>query len=659
MSGPFEIAKEVVSALNDIELRELVRRLIEAEARERGIPSSAIDVGGAQTAPDGGIDALIDWHDGPLPNGWLPRRHTIFQCKATTMTPAAIGKEMRLNGVLRPLFHDLICSGGAYVLATTQDIGSNSAKARLNAMRKALAELAGSDDIALDLYTADRLARWANSHIGVAMWLRAISGRDLMGWRSFGQWSDSGDKPYLVDDKARVSIGRGTNTTIAQAIETMRHILAASRSCVRLVGISGMGKTRLAEALFDDMVEGAIPLSRSLAVYGDAGLALATLPATVAERLAASGQRAVLVVDNCTDRLHGQLAEMVARQGSRTSLLTIDYELEGDAPEGTHVVQLGDNSDGTIIGLIAQRYPDLSEPVRQRLTEFAGGNARVSLAIARGVRNSDTLTDLDDIGLIDRLFQEERRGGHDATVRPAAEVASLVYAFHADTTEQIAAEHDVLASIAGISANAFYKAVERMLAFGIAQQRGSQRAIKPDALADRLASYCVSQSDPSSLLQAFAAGPRRLFASFARRIGRLHTTPKAVTLATHLLAPSGWLGNIAAYDETQHRAFLNIAAAAREAALAAIERAVSEVALIEDHHHHREYADILAHIALGRVLVRPSDGGDARFRSHGTSRPQRWSSSAAVLRTLPPRPIVYDGQRRRATGSHRRNDRRQ
>lgn len=606
-SGPFAVTRETVAGLDDVALRDLVRRLLEAEAGERGIPATAIDVGGAQTAPDGGIDASIHWVDGPDPAAWLPRRHIVVQCKATTMAPASIEKEMRPKGVLRPIFETLVESSGAYIITTTEDVGSNGIKVRLDAMRAALDGLPGSEAVALDIYGADKLARWTNSHVGVAMWLREISARDLMGWRPFGSWSNSGDSPYLVDEAQRVSIGGGSfDETIGHAIGTIRRTLAVPRGTIRLVGISGMGKTRLAEALFDERLDGTPALSPSLAVYGDAGLALGTPPATVAERLAAAGQRAVLVVDNCTARLHGQLAEIVARRGSRTALLTIDYELDGDIPDGTHVVRLGDNSDATIEGLIAQRFPDLGEPVRQRLTEFAGGNARIALAIARGVNRGDALSDLDDTGLIERLFQEERRGGRDATMRPAAEAAALVYAFHADATGRVNAEHGTLALLAGLSPDSFYAAVERMLSFGIAQQRGSQRAIKPDALADTLAGLHLGSADPASLIKAFAAGPPRLFASFARRIGRLHHVPKAVAIAKTLLAPDGWLGSIATYDATQRRAFVNVAAGNRKAALDAIGRSLSDAAFIVDRRHHREYADILAHIAWDSKLFSPA-----------------------------------------------------
>ena len=571
---------------------------------ERSIPLSAIDVGGQQTAPDGGIDAQIEWQDGPEPSGWLPRRHIVLQCKATGMAPAAIKSEMRPKDALRPFFADLASSGGAYIIATTENVGSTAVKARTAAMRDALNGLSGQDRVALEIYTADKLARWANSHVGVAMWLRETSGHALMGWRPFEAWSQGGSQPYLLDGQARASIGGASDTKISHAIEAMRWKLAQPRESVRLVGISGMGKTRLAEALFDGALEYGSPLTHSSAVYGDAGHDLATPPALVAERLAASGQRAVLIVDNCTDRLHGQLARIVAQRTSRTSLLTIDYELDGDTSEGALVVRLGDNSDTTIDNLIAQRFPDLGGLVRHRLVEFAGGNARVALAIARGVRKSDRLTDLDDFGLIDRLFQEERRGGRDATMRPAAEVAALVYAFYADATERSAPEHGTLAPLAELSAKAFYAAVERMLSFGIAQQRGAQRAIKPDALADRLASICLRQSEPASLVNAFAGGPPRLHASFARRIGRLHNEPKAVAIANMLLSEDGWLGDIAAQDDLQQLAFMNIAPAAREAALEAIERAITDKTFMTRHVRHRAYADVLANIAWDPLLFR-------------------------------------------------------
>ena len=602
MTSPFEITKQDVADLDDIGLRNLIQRLLEAEAAHLGVPLSAIDVGGAQSAPDGGVDAAIRWQSEPQAGGWLPRPFTVIQCKATKMPAALIRKEMRPGDRPRPIFAELAQAHGAYLLATTEDFGSVAGARRLTAMRRALDDVDGADAIAIDLYGADRLARWANEHAGVAMWVREQAGRDLMGWRPLEGWSGGGDAPYILDERSRVVIDGAPDQTVGQAIDAIRGALALPRAAVRMVGVSGVGKTRLAEALFDQHVGSVGHIKPAYAIYGDAGhLAAASAP-TTAERLAVSGQRAVLVVDNCAEHLHRQLADIVRRYNSRTSLLTIDYELTTDGLHQTTIIRLGEGSDAAINGLIAQRFPSIGSIVRHRLAEFAGGNARIALAISRGVEVGDTLSDLTDLNLIDRLFQIGWRGDGDMSLRTAAEVASLVYAFHADDTPSYAAENTTLASLAELSDQTFYAAIERGLDLGIAQRRGPQRAIKPDALADRLATIRLKQSDPASLLAAFAAGPSRLLASFARRLGRLHNEPKAVLLANQLLSPEGWLGDISLHDDRMCYAFAHVAPAAQEATLAAIERAVRTHSLSDHGERYRVYAEALVHIAWDRQL---------------------------------------------------------
>lgn len=616
LSGPFDATIQQIGALNDVQLVGLVRLLLEAEARRRSIPLSSIDVGGAHTAPDGGIDARIKWTSPPEFGGWLPAGDIVFQCKATEMPKAACVKEIKPGGNPRAFFSDLAMDGGAYILATTKDLGNATAAERITAMRAALSGLEGSERITLEIYAADRLARWANEHVGVAMWVREQSGLPLGGWRPYEPWSNGDGQPYIIDERARALIGAsrmlpetseddpaaGTEPVHA-AIDALRSTLAAPRGIARLVGISGMGKTRLAEALFENTVFGEVPaLPQQAAVYGDIALGRLASWATDVEKLAASGRRAILIVDNCNDGRHAELAAIVSRQFSGVSLLTIDYSVEGDLVAGTRLVRLGDNSNGTLDALIAQRFPKLSEIQRSKLVEFAGGNARIALAIARGVSEYDTLSALNDDGLLDRLFQDERRGGHDDTVRPAAEASALVYAFHADALPEVAVEHPILAGTVELTPPTFYRAVERMVDFGIAQQRGAQRAIKPDALADRLAEMRLRHEDPTRLLATFSAGSPRLFASFARRLGRLHKSPKAQQIAEAILAPDGWLGDPAQHDARQRYAFAYIAPSAREAALAAIERASGEGDWLQHSRELQTYADTLAHIAWDEEL---------------------------------------------------------
>ncbi|TIO11527.1 MAG: hypothetical protein E5X93_27795, partial [Mesorhizobium sp.] len=129
----------------------------------------------------------MDWTSNP--EGWLPRRTVYFQSKAEVMAAAKLNEEMRPRGIARPIFAELAAVGGAYIVFSSDDPSKSSHNARLSAMRAALADVAGSDQIALDFYGADKIARWCNQHLGVALWLLEQIGRPLAGWRGYGAWS--------------------------------------------------------------------------------------------------------------------------------------------------------------------------------------------------------------------------------------------------------------------------------------------------------------------------------------------------------------------------------------------------------------------------------------------------------------------------------------
>ena len=138
---PFEITKEMIGRVSDEQLRQLLARLLEAEARSVGIPLAGIAVGGNQTAGDGGVDGSIAWGGHPAPANWLPRRLIYFQSKAEAMGPAKLTKEMRPKNLARPIFAELARADGAYIVFSSDDPSKSGRDARLKSMRAALAAL--------------------------------------------------------------------------------------------------------------------------------------------------------------------------------------------------------------------------------------------------------------------------------------------------------------------------------------------------------------------------------------------------------------------------------------------------------------------------------------------------------------------------------------
>lgn len=603
--GPFDISKEMVATVSDTLLRELLDRLLVAEAKQRGIPLSAIEIGGNQIAADGGVDGSIIWTSPPPAGDWLTRNTIYFQCKAESMPPAKIGGEMRPKGKPRSIFKELADAAGAYVIVATDDTTKSARDLRISAIREALADVPGQERIAVDFYGAERIARWTNTHPGVAIWLLGELGRPVSGWQPHGNWSapNSSDQPYIVDDTSRATID-GSEVAVGEALSAMRNTLAKPGGVVRLIGISGMGKTRLAEALFDQRIDPKGSLAPARAIYGDAGVELAISPILLGEQIAMAGIDAVIVVDNCALPRHNQLAQLVGHKLSRASLLTIDYDIGGEKVAG-QLVALGGNSEGVLNSVLAQRFAHLSEPERNHLAHFSGGNARIALKIAETAGPGVDLSKLNDSEFIDRLFQAGRQE-RDPTARVCAETASLVFAFYVEPGDGNEIEHTVLAGIAGVDPDLFYRTIAMFLEWGVTQQRGPQRAVMPPPLANMLAAPLIRRSNPASLLTRFAAGPQRLLASFARRLGQLHDEPAAVRLAEAMFAIGGVLGKPDALEKNLQRAFVSAAPAAPDAALNAIERSLASVdrdALIEPKHLWRnEVTHLLVMIAHDAAL---------------------------------------------------------
>lgn len=81
----FDITPEDISQLNDIDLRELVGRLCEAELLLRGLSPAAVTWGGNQAAPDGGLDVRVALPPDMSIDGFIPRCSTGFQVKVPDM----------------------------------------------------------------------------------------------------------------------------------------------------------------------------------------------------------------------------------------------------------------------------------------------------------------------------------------------------------------------------------------------------------------------------------------------------------------------------------------------------------------------------------------------------------------------------------------------
>jgi hypothetical protein len=600
-----EITGADIAALNDDDLRSLVGRLCESELHSRGLPTSAVTWGGNQNARDGGIDVRVKIEDGEAPGGFIPRISVGFQVKKTDFTPSLITPEMRPSGQLRASIKDLIEEHGAYIIVSSGSDTSDTALAgRVETMQSVVTDTSGHADLLLDFYDRNRLATWTRLHPGLAIWVRERIGRGFSGWQPYTSWANSPDgvqDQYLIDDKARLHTGvtdeKGIDVT--HGIDRIREILRIPRGVVRLAGLSGVGKTRFVQALFDARV-GSKSLDPALVVYSDMSDNPSPQPTGMISDLIATRTRAIVVIDNCAPDLHRRITEICRKLDSPISAITVEYDVQDDEPEGTDVFRLEPSSVDILSTLIARRFPQMTRLDVDKIAEFSGGNARIALALAGRLERHESVAGLQDEELFRRLFHQRQE--HDDDLLKAAQVCALLYSFQGEALTGNDAELPKLAVLAGIDTPQLFAKVAQLRQRDLVQCRSVWRAILPHAIANRLARMALREIPLELIEQQFDTG--RTLKSFSRRLGYLHDSDETKRVVEKWLTKDGLLAAVGTLSEIGFAMLNNVAPVSPEITLAAIEAelAGSNAHLLLNQQRRGRIATILRSIAYDATL---------------------------------------------------------
>ena len=581
MSNLLEITGDDIARLDDAELRVLIGLLCEADYRLAGLPTKGITWGGHQDASDGGLDVVVRGEVTPPLNSFVPRSITGFQVKKPDLPRKKILKEMKPKDVLREEIKTLIKANGAYVIvSSTASTTEKTFRNRTDAMREAIKSEENYQNLHLDFLDRGRVATWVRIHPSLILWVRNKIGRQLNGWRPYENWANAPggiEEEYLLDDGLRLHNGAkptDNGMSAEDGLLKLRSALSTPGTSVRLAGLSGVGKTRLVQAIFDERV-GEKALNHSQAFYTDTSYSPDPDPRTFAEQLIASKTRATLIVDNCPPDLHRQLTKACSGSHSTVSLLTVEYDIRDDLPNETSVFRLEPAGEELIEKLIRKRFPHISQIDAQTIANFSGGNARVAIALANTVQKGETLSDFRDEELFERLFRQRHDTNESLLI--SAEACSLVYSFEGIDADSEKSELRLLASLVGKSSSELYRDVRALKERDLIQSRDVWRAVLPHAIANRLAKRALESIPKDTLVQAFLkSGSERLIKSFTRRLNYLHDCDTAIDIVNDWLAHDGWLGkNNGNFNAFGMEVFRNIAPVSPEKTLEAIEHAAN------------------------------------------------------------------------------------
>lgn len=381
-----------------------------------------------------------------------------------------------------------------------------------------------------------------------ASWLKTNFGQTNDGWHGYDNWANCPkgiEEEYIVDKAVRLHFPSSKNAEglpTIEALELLRRKIIKERSSIRLVGLSGVGKTRFVQALFDERL-GESSLRKDTVFYTDIACSPNPTPRVLVEKLVESCTKAIMVVDNCGPDLHRELTRLCTKPESKVSVLTIEYDVREDQPEQTEVYSLEPSSKKLIESMVSHRYPYLSNQNICIISEFSGGNARVALALASKIETDENISRLKDDDLFRRLFHQ--RHLDDQNLDKIAEVLSLVYSFQVEENGEISNELRQLADVISCSPTAIYQSAQEIKRRGLAQQRSVWMAILPHPIANRLAKLALQNIPSAKISKLVNIGTtERVLKSFSRRIGYLHDSEDAIEISMTWLKQGGLIDQL-------------------------------------------------------------------------------------------------------------------
>ena len=534
---PFEVTSQHVGLISKQALPDLLRLLLQAEALSQGIPLHGIHVADNVDAPDGGEDGRIQWEGGPAQTQFLPAGFAQFQLKTGNISPAAAGQEVLTKArKVKPMVRSALEAGATYMVLSTHAYTQQQLEARENRVRDALrgAGLA-VEDARVQFRDASQLASWVNTHPAVAAWLLEKTEPGLLGpFQSWSHWAGRSESasPWVEDKRLK---------PLCQFLH--QRAINKPRSTARIVGLWGIGKSRLALEAFHPTRSDLSSLVL-YAVETDAG---SVAIKTTVQRLADSGGRAVVVVDQCPPETHRAIAGMVERETSQLSLLTLEDEIPaGTLNESTYRV---DEAPDAVTEVVINRVaPGLQGGDQRRLARFSRGFPKLSILIVQAWQGSTPLGHATDDDLVEAYILGHKPQERNLILKSARLLATFGL-FGIDIDPQEDNQVDRIARLGRNLSSQDLRAGARMLAErGVARRWGRYVSLEPLPIVMKLAEQQWKEWDkdqwetvltdgaPSAMMRT---GELRLNAQAAKHLKFLNQLPITQKVVKHVCRYGG------------------------------------------------------------------------------------------------------------------------
>ncbi|MDP9588569.1 UNVERIFIED_ORG: hypothetical protein J2W19_001115 [Shinella zoogloeoides] len=551
----FEVKPARIEALDSMELVLLLKGLLHAEALASGLQLASVMVPLQITVADGGEDGRMTWTGGVEATDFLPSRSNFFQCKASKIGRNGWKKECwakstHKKGVKRaltPALRSIVAGGGSYLGFTIEALTGEKRDDYIKAIAEGIEEAGGDPKrlSAIRLYDANMIASWAQRHPSVAIWLAEKgSGQTLSGYRTVDGWGtrsdfagidyvvDPGDRYLIGAKKERDPSGAENRVDAVKASAKIFEHLAEPGRLVRIVGASGLGKSRFVYETLRASGTQIGEIFKSSAIVADYNVVAANL-LSVATRLAESGNQTLLVVDECPRDIAVKLAEISGSVGSRLRIIAIDTD---DRPlEDGRVLQISlVPSDKVLVEtILRKRNPAIDSHTIARLSEIFGGFPRFAVLATEEGGNGE-LADVETIAdVVDRIL---KGAGFVRETEVRALQSLAMFERLGVEASSGPAQLDIVAERLGrMTGDEMYEHLARARSRYLVGQNGNDFSAQPTPVANHLASRLIGIVRPSLLDRLMTDAPDDLLLALFGRWRHLDTLPVVIETSSRFI----------------------------------------------------------------------------------------------------------------------------
>lgn len=598
-----DITDKDIAELNDTDLRELIGKLCEATLNKNNIDTMCVTYGGNQNEPDDGVDVRVK-STNQFNDDWaIPRNNTIIQVKKPSMPNSKIKAEMtNKDGTIKECIKKIAELNGAYIIVSSGDsLADKRRNERIICMKNLLSSIDDNQNIRVDFYDSKRIATWVKQFPALVIWVNEKVHKRTSGWGNYYNWSNPNEteKEFIIDEDIflhRDNFNKENQISIVDGINEIRKLLLEERKVVRLAGLSGVGKTRFAQALFDKKI-GENFLNKEEVIYCDIGNSPNPVPITFIQELITLQENVIIIIDNCEKELHNKLSEFVCGLNSKISMLTIEYDVKDDINIESYNYYLDTSSDETIRKLLKRDFDYIEDNNIETIVKCSDGNFRIARYLAKTIDRNESIGTLKSEEIFKRLFFQNNI--ENADLLDTGRICSIFISFNVEyDIENYNNELNIIGRIISKNSIDLIRNIKVLNNRQIVQNRGNMRAVLPHAISNRLADEILS-SMPIDFLINEVKNSKRLELSFFRRLKFLHNKEYSIKIADLYLEQLDFLNT----DKHEIEIIDCIKVISPEKILYKLEQIDKKEFFTRDNNnYYYEWANILAYIAYDSEL---------------------------------------------------------